>query len=300
MYSSAASNSDRGINRRNILSQLAKEFVGRCSPKNLLANPIMVMMLVGAVLSAFALLERIALPTGFNAQIVLLLWSILLIAILAEAFVGARWKTGNDVNELNSSTVKVRRLNNGVEQFVSPGSLRESDLVICETGEVIPADGIVVQGTAIVDESAINGQSPPVVRESGGDQNNVCGKTTVLGGRIVIRLTSASGMTVHDWKISSAEKIKYRHTKDEKLMAVPLWFLIVGLSVIVISVPFFAQYGSHDPKGLTHLWLNFPAMIAIWICTFPLAIAEPLEHCGAKRCGSTASEKNHSFSYWRH
>ncbi len=265
-----------GVGWGTVLAQVGKKFVERCNPRNLMANPILVMLSVGALLATFATFEVGGHSATFNICITALLWVTLVTAILAEAYVVARNSMFDEPAGKELLSMKARKIDNGVERLVPISNLHKQDLVVCESGNIIPANGIVVQGTAIVDESAITGQSPPVVRENGGEQNVVFGRTSVLGGRIVIRLTSTCGRALIDRLSSSPDRVKNRQTRDEKIMEAPLWLLVVGLSVVVIALPFVAQYGSGIPNGFEALWLKLPAMVGIWICVFPLAIAELL------------------------
>src|SRR5262249_23089738 len=177
----------------------------KLDPRLQAQNPVMFVVLIGAVLVTGLLIRDVALAREvlFNLQIALWLWFTLLFANFAEAMAEGRGKAQAAALKRGRTEAVARRLTKkGVEELVPATNLRKGDRVVVEAGEAIPGDGTVVEGIASVDESAITGESAPVIRESGGDRSAVTGGTRVLSDRIVIEITSNPGETVLDRMIS--------------------------------------------------------------------------------------------------
>ena len=156
-------------------------------------NPVMFVTMVGAALTTVGIVYCAAAERGFIAQLAIWLWFTVLFANFAEAVAEGRGKAQADSLRKARKDTIARRLRNGREEKVPAPDLQKGDLVVCEAGDMIPADGDVVEGIASVDESAITGESAPVIRESGGDRSAVTGGTRVLSDRIVIRVTHGEG-----------------------------------------------------------------------------------------------------------
>src|SRR5262249_47750476 len=193
---SASSLFEPTIVRRAIVDSFRK-----LDPRALLRNPVILSVEVVSVLVTGQLVVDLIEGTGsqwFEAQIAFWLWLTVLFANFAEALAEGRGKAQADALRRTRTTTMARRLVDGTEQQVPAPDLRRGDLVVCEAGDLIPADGEIVEGIASVDESAITGESAPVIRESGGDRSSVTGGTRVLSDRVVVEITANPGQTLLD------------------------------------------------------------------------------------------------------
>ena len=155
----------------------------------MIKNPVIFIVGIGALMTTIVVLSDIFNGhfSGFNFQITLWLWFTVLFANFAEAVAEGRGKAQADSLRKSRTQTKARKLVNDKEEIVLANDLRKGDVVICDAGDVIPADGDVIEGIASVDESAITGESAPVIRESGGDRSAVTGGTKVISDRIIIK-----------------------------------------------------------------------------------------------------------------
>ncbi len=219
----------------------------------------------------------------FNLQITLWLWFTVLFANFAEAMAEGRGKAQADSLRKTRKEMTARLLVGGngsqKEELVPASELRIGDRVVCEAGDQIPGDGEVVEGIASVDESAITGESAPVIRESGGDRSAVTGGTRVLSDRIVIRITAEQGSTFLDRMIALVEGAKRKKTPNE----IALTILLSGLTIIfllaVISLKPFADYAEAE-SGLTRTAVTIPVLIALLVCLIPTTIGGLLSAIG--------------------
>ena len=267
------------IVRRALMDALIK-----LDPRQMVRNPVMFVVEVGAVLNTILLIRdaRIG-QTGslaFNAQISLWLWFTVLFANFAEAMAEGRGKAQADSLRKTRVQMVARRLTaHGGEDRVQASQLKKGDMVVCETGDLIPGDGEVVEGIASVDESAITGESAPVIRESGGDRSAVTGGTRVLSDRIVIRITSEQGSTFLDRMIALVEGAKRQKTPNE----IALTILLSGLTIIfllaVATLRAFAAY-SEAEFGLVESTATVPVLIALLVCLIPTTIGGLLNAIG--------------------
>ena len=158
--------------------------------------------------------------------------------------------------------------------------MQKGDLVVCETGDVIPADGEVIEGIASVDEAAITGESAPVVRESGGDRSAVTGGTRVISDRIVIRITSEAGNTFLDRMIAMVEGAKRQKTPNE----IALTILLVGMTAVfvlaVLTLPAFAHYDENAAGQPGAANLTIPVLVSLLVCLIPTTIGGLLSAIG--------------------
>src|SRR6185369_12768449 len=176
----------------NIVGPAIGKAVQKLDPRLMVKNPVMFVTMVGAVLTTVAIFTAGA-QRGFIAQLAVWLWFTVLFANFAEAVAEGRGKAQADSLRKARKETSARRLRDGREEKVPATDLQKGDVVVCEAGDVIPADGEVIEGIASVDEAAITGESAPVVRESGGDRSAVTGGTRVISDRIVIRVTMEKG-----------------------------------------------------------------------------------------------------------
>src|ERR1700736_2287807 len=183
----------------------------KLDPRLMVRNPVMFVVEIGAVMTTYAFIAGIvgnASDASFVGQIALWLWFTVLFANFAEAIAEGRGKAQAAALRRTRTDTVARRLSGGIggkEEAVAAPDLRRGDVVVCEAGDVIPSDGTVIEGIASVDESAITGESAPVIREAGGDRSAVTGGTRVLSDRIVIEITQNPGETFLDRMISLVE-----------------------------------------------------------------------------------------------
>jgi K+-transporting ATPase ATPase B chain len=215
---------------KEILLPAVIEAIKKLDPRDQIRNPVMFVVLIGTVISLF---EAIAHPSVFVWSITIWLALTVLFANFAEAVAEGRGKAQADTLRRMRSDTEARRLDEqGNEELVPAAQLKKGDTVVCEAGDIIPSDGDIIEGVASVDESAITGESAPVIRESGGDRSAVTGGTKVLSDRIVIRITAERGQTFLDRMISLVEGAQRQKTPNE----IALTILLSALTIIFIPV----------------------------------------------------------------
>ncbi len=265
---------------RSILREAGKESLRKLSPAKVIRNPVMFVVEIGSVLTTLIALRDAFAPTAksaplwFTIGISLWLWFTVVFANLAEAVAEGRGKAqAASLRKMRTQTT-ARRLKSpkGPEESVAADSLRTGDLVVVDAGELIPGDGEVVEGVASVDESAITGESAPVIRESGGDRSAVTGGTRVLSDRIVIKITSDPGQTFLDRMIALVEGASRQKTPNE----IALHILLVGMTIVfllacVTLVPL-AAYSS--------IRLSATVIVALLVCLIPTTIGGLLSAIG--------------------
>ena len=262
---------DMKIVQRAIVDSLLK-----LDPRTMMGNPVMFVVEVGSVLTS-ALLIRDVLrhqgEFGFNLQITLWLWFTVLFANFAEAMAEGRGKAQADsLRKARSETVANRLLPDGKIESVASSKLRSGDLVSVSAGELIPGDGEIVEGVASVDESAITGESAPVIREAGGDRSAVTGGTRVLSDHIKVKITSNPGETFLDRMIALVEGAERQKTPNE----IALNILLAGLTIIfllaVVTLQPFAMY-SGAPQTVF-------VLVSLLVCLIPTTIGGLLSAIG--------------------
>jgi K+-transporting ATPase ATPase B chain len=230
----------------------------------------MFVVLIGTVVT-FA--ESIAYPGLFDWSITVWLFLTLIFANFAEAMAEGRGKAQADtLRKMRSDTEARRLLPDGSEQLVAAAALRKGDRVVCEAGDLIPSDGEITEGIASVDESAITGESAPVIRESGGDRSAVTGGTKVLSDRIVVMVTAEPGQTFLDRMITLVEGANRQKTPNELALTILLAVLtIIFLPVVVVLQPF----GNYS--GAT---VSVVVLVALLVCLIPTTIGALLSAIG--------------------
>ena len=265
---------DRAIVRRATIDAFRK-----LDPRTLAKNPVMFVVLVGSVLTTAVLVRDTALGRGgigSTFQIDLWLWFTLLFANFAEAMAEGRGKAQADALRLARAHVRARRLTSVSSrtdyEMVDGGTLRKGDLILCLPNDVIAGDGEVVDGVASVDESAITGESAPVIRESGGDRSAVTGGTRVLSDFLVIRISANPGETFMDRMIALVEGTRRQKTPNE----IALTILLCGLSIVfvlaVVTLQPFAVYSGAP--------VPIPMLVALLVCLIPTTIGGLLSAIG--------------------
>ena len=260
----------RGLFDREILRDALKASVRKLSPAVQVRNPVMFVVLIGSIIT---LIEAIAHPSTFSWSITVWLFLTVIFANFAEAMAEGRGKAQADTLRRMRSETEARRLGDGgVEELVPAASLAKGDCVVCEAGDVIPSDGEIIEGIASVDESAITGESAPVIRESGGDRSAVTGGTKVLSDRIVVRITAERGQTFIDRMIGLVEGANRQKTPNEIALAILLAVLtIVFIPVVVTLVPFAAFAGAT---------VSVVTLVALLVCLIPTTIGALLSAIG--------------------
>jgi K+-transporting ATPase ATPase B chain len=265
---------DPPIVRRAILDAFAK-----LAPAHMVRNPVMFVVLVGSVFTTCVLVReavRGAPDLGFILQLTLWLWFTVLFANFAEAMAEGRGKAQADALRKTRRQTLAKRLRDARDpsrvETVSSSDLRSGDVVVCTPGDVIPGDGEVIEGVASVDESAITGESAPVIRESGGDRSAVTGGTKVLSDRLIIRITADPGQTFLDRMIALVEGASRQKTPNE----IALTILLSGLTIIfllaIATLQPLAAY-SGGPVAVSIL-------IALLVCLIPTTIGGLLSAIG--------------------
>ena len=255
----------------------------KLDPRTLWRNPVMFIVEVGAV---WATILAVANPSWFGWMIAFWLWATVLFANLAEAVAEGRGKAQADSLRKTRSDTVARRVVDGVEEEIAAPLLQQGDTVVVEAGEVIPGDGDVVEGIASVDESAITGESAPVIRESGGDRSAVTGGTTVLSDRIVVRITQKPGESFIDRMIALVEGANRQKTPNE----IALNILLAALTIIFVfavatlqPLAIFSKAnnpGVPDSLALTGDGISGIVMVALLVCLIPTTIGALLSAIG--------------------
>jgi potassium-transporting ATPase ATP-binding subunit len=262
---------DRGILWRAVADSFRK-----LDPRTMVKNPVMFVVEVGAVLTTIQLVWNLfhhAGQFGFGLQITLWLWFTVLFANFAEARAEGRGKAQADTLRKARAETQARRFRaDGSTEVVPSSKLRAGDIVIVTAGDFIPGDGEVIEGVASVDESAITGESAPVIRESGGDRSAVTGGTRVLSDEIKVRITSDPGETFLDRMIRLVEGASRQKTPNE----IALNILLAGLTIIfllaVVTLQPFAVY-SGAPQ-------NIFVLVSLLVCLIPTTIGGLLSAIG--------------------
>jgi len=253
-----------------------RDSFAKLDPRTLMKNPVMFVVEIGAAITSYELIHGFLFHRpgfGFEVQITLWLWFTVLFANFAEAMAESRGKAQADtLRKARSETVAHRFWNGGAIEDVPGSELRANDLVKVSAGEFIPGDGEVVEGVASVDESAITGESAPVIRESGGDRSAVTGGTRVLSDEIIIRITSNPGETFLDRMIKLVEGAERQKTPNE----IALNILLAGLTIVfllaVVTLQPMAIY-SGAPQSVF-------VLISLLVCLIPTTIGGLLSAIG--------------------
>ncbi|WOT39993.1 potassium-transporting ATPase subunit KdpB [Streptomyces coeruleorubidus] len=254
---------------RQLVKSLPDAF-RKLDPRVMIKSPVMFVVLVGSVLTTvFSFKDP---GDWFGWTISAWLWLTVIFANLAEAVAEGRGKAQADTLRKAKTDTVARRLVGDTEERVPGTELRVGDLVVCEAGDVIPGDGDVVEGVASVDESAITGESAPVIRESGGDRSAVTGGTKVLSDRIVIKITTKPGETFIDRMINLVEGAARQKTPNEIALNILLASLTIVFLLAVATLPPFADYAG------THL--TMVVLIALLVCLIPTTIGALLSAIG--------------------
>ncbi len=246
----------------------------RLNPITLLRNPVILVVEIGAIITTA--ITVISIFGGgnflFNLQISIWLWFTVLFANFAESLAEIRGKARAESLRQTRTEAYANKFTNGATERVSAVTLRKNDIVLVKEGEIIPSDGDILEGTGLVDESAITGESAPVIRESGGDKSGVTGGTKLLSGKVKVKVTVDPGETFLDSMINMVESAKREKTPNEKALEILLVALTGLFITVVITLTAFSNY-----MGVS---ISIPILIALLVCLMPTTIGGLLPAIG--------------------
>ena len=256
----------------NIVGPAIWDAFKKLNPRLMVKNPVMFVTMVGAALTTVGIFTADPGLHSFVTQLAIWLWFTVLFANFAEAVAEGRGKAqAASLRKARKDTI-ARRLWNGREQQVPAPALQKGDLVVCEAGDIIPADGDVVEGIASVDEAAITGESAPVIRESGGDRSAVTGGTRVLSDRIVIRVTADKGSGFLDKMIALVEGARRQKTPNEIALTILLAALTFIFLLVCVTLKPFGIYSATN--------FSVPVLVSLLVCLIPTTIGGLLSAIG--------------------
>jgi K+-transporting ATPase ATPase B chain len=269
----------RRIFERGIVTRAFKDAFLKLNPRQVAKNPVMFIVELGGFITTYFFAKSFitgADDTLFVGQLALWIWVTVFFANFAEAMAEGRGKAQADALRKTKTQTVARRISGRKKEDISASDLRKDDLVECVAGDIIPADGDVVAGIASVDESAITGESAPVIRESGGDRSAVTGGTRVLSDRIVVRVTNNPGESFVDRMIALVEGAKRQKTPNE----IALTILLSGLTIVFLfATVTLIPYGVYS-AGTSGTVPSVSAIIALLICLIPTTIGGLLSAIG--------------------
>ena len=251
-----------------ILRRAAVDAFMKLDPRVQMRNPVMFVVALGSAVTTGIFLNEIATRTGnpvFTGQLAAWLWFTVLFANFAEAMAEGRGKAQADTLRKARTETRANRVTDaGPTETVAADVLRRGDVVLVKAGELIPADGEILEGIASVDESAITGESAPVIRESGGDRSAVTGGTRVLSDWLRVRVTSDPGHSFMDRMIALVEGAERQRTPNEIALSILLVVLTLIFLVVVVTLQPFARYAGAP--------IPVPVLIALLVCLIPTTI----------------------------
>lgn len=269
--------------KEQVKDSIRMSFV-KLNPRMMIKNPIMftveivtVMMLIVTIISLFVTGNKEYGTFGYNLVVTFILFFTLLFANFAEAIAEARGKAQADSLRKTREETPAKLLSGNAIKTVSSSELKKGDKFVCEAGDTIPADGEIVEGLASIDESAITGESAPVIREAGGDKSSVTGGTKVLSDRIVVLVTQQPGESFLDKMIALVEGAIRQKTPNEIALTILLaGFTLVFVIVCITLIPF-ADYTDIDHPGT---YISIAAIISLFVCLIPTTIGGLLSAIG--------------------
>ncbi len=260
----------------SLIATALSDSLKKLNPITQFRNIVMFCVYLGAIACTFITLYSFK---GFYLQLTIWLWFTVLFANFAESLAEGRGKAQADSLRQTRKDTVATRLVDGKEETVLANALRKGDVVVCRAGDVIPGDGDVIEGISSVDESAITGESAPVIRESGGDRSAVTGGTRVISDCITIKITSNAGESFLDRMIQLVENAERKPTPNELALGVVLTSLTVLFFLAVLSLKAFMHY-SETASGLTSSIATVPVLIALFVCLAPTTIGALLSAIG--------------------
>ena len=267
----------KAVFNKKLVGESIKDSLLKLSPQIQFRNPVMFVTYLGAI---FTTITTVLSPTSFEIQICLWLWFTVLFANFASSIAESRGKAQAASLRKTQKETFARKLVNGGEVRITASDLRKGDRIVCEAGDIISADGEVIEGIATVDESAITGESAPVIRESGGDRSAVTAGTRVVSDRIVVEVISEHGKSFLDRMISLVEGARRQKTPNEIALSIVLSALTILFILTVASVKCFADYSAKIAhEDLSHI-VTMPVLIALVVCLIPTTISALLSAIG--------------------
>jgi len=260
---------------REMVRTAARQSLVMLNPKIMARNPVMFVTELGALLTTIVLFPDIYTRNSawrYSLAVAVILWLTVLFANFAEALAEARGKAQAETLRRTRSQTQARKQTDSGEIIVSSDELRAGDVVVVTAGEIIPGDGEIIDGVASVDESAITGESAPVVREAGGDRSGVTGGTRVLSDRIVIRISAGAGDSFLDRMIALVEGATRQKTPNELALTVTLAGLTLAFLMVTASLYPIGRY-----FGVT---IPLPTLTALLVCLIPTTIGALLAAIG--------------------
>lgn len=259
----------------DIMVRALKEAILKLDPRTLWRNPVMLMVEAVSILTTVIAINDLYAGGNYklHVQIAIWLWFTVLFSTFSEALAEGRGRAqAESLRQARSEAVASKLLADGSIEHISALNLRKGDIVIVKDGETIPSDGEVIHGVALVNESAITGESAPVVREPGGSLSGITGGTRVISGEIKARITADPGETFLDQMIGMVESAKRQMTPNEKALQILLVGMSVMFIVVVITLVPVASY--------TGVSLAVPVLVALLVCLMPTTIGGLLPAIG--------------------
>jgi K+-transporting ATPase ATPase B chain len=260
---------------KTIVIPAVRDAFVKLNPRHMVRNPVMFVAMVGAVATTVEILVAPSHgePVGFSLQITLWLWFTVVFANFAEAMAEGRGKAqAATLRKARKQTMATRLLPDGTSQVVPAEALRKNDVVVVKAGEIIPGDGEVIKGAASVDESAITGESAPVIREAGGDRSAVTGGTRVLSDEITIRISADPGESFLDHMIALVEGASRQKTPNEIALTILLAALTIIFLFVIVSLKPFGAYAETSFAVLV--------LVSLLVCLIPTTIGGLLSAIG--------------------
>ncbi len=260
--------------KKMLLGALKEAFI-KLNPLNMIRNPVMFIVEIGSFFVTFMTISDFFRGNDylFNLQISLWLCFTVIFSNFAEAFAEIQSKARAETLRKTRGELYAKKIVSNEEiESVSALSLKKGDIILIEEGDMIAGDGEIIEGTALVDESAITGESAPVIRESGGDRSSVTGGTKLLSGKIKVKITSNPGETFIDSMIKMVEGSKRQKTPNEIALEILLVAMTLLFIVVVFTLPYFASY-----MGVK---IAFPVLISLLVCLMPTTIGGLLPAIG--------------------
>jgi K+-transporting ATPase ATPase B chain len=265
---------EAGVFERELVLSSAKNSLVMLNPAKMLRNPVMFVAEIGAILTTIVTTQAAfrGESWGYFLAVTVILWATVLFANFAEALAEVRGKAQAATLRRTRQSTMARRISGHDIVMVSSEELREGDVVVVGAGEIIPGDGEIISGVATVDESAITGESAPVIREAGGDRSGVTGGTRVLSDQITVRITAGAGESFLDRMIALVEGAVRQKTPNELALTVTLAGLTFAFLLVTVSL---------YPMGLYFgLTLDVPTLVALLVCLIPTTIGALLAAIG--------------------
>lgn len=257
-----------------LMNEALKQSFIKLHPAKMFRNPVMFMVWIGTLVMAgvcvwIALGEESQGSLAYNLIVTIILFATLLFANFAEAIAEARGKAQADSLRKTREETPAR-LENG--QTVSSSQLKKEDVFVCEAGDIIPSDGEIIEGLATIDESAITGESAPVIREAGGDKSSVTGGTKVLSDKIKVRVTTEAGESFLDKMIALVEGASRQKTPNEIALTILLAGFTLVFIIVCVTLKPFADYAQTP--------ITIAAFISLFVCLIPTTIGGLLSAIG--------------------